>query len=109
MKARLLLLSLALAALTTATFRVSAGTSFGGGDCGQWFNKTGRLNAKIWLSGYLSGLNSAIGKQFGDPLIKLSSMEQAFLWTDNYCKANPLSTLPEAGNALYMELRGKKQ
>ena len=105
MKARLLL----LAVLATATFRVSAGTSFGGADCGQWFNEANQLNAKIWLSGYLSGLNSADGKQFGDPLSKLRSMEQAFLWVDNYCKANPLSTLPEAGNLLYIELRGKKQ
>lgn len=105
MKARLLL----LVVLATATFPVSAGVSFGGADCGQWFNEAKRLNAKIWLSGYLSGLNSAIGKKFGDPLSKLSSMEQAFLWVDNYCRANPLSTVHEAGNDLYIELRDKKQ
>lgn len=104
MKTRLLL----LVTLATATFQVSAGTSFGGADCGQWFSKKSRFNAKVWLSGYLSGLNSAVGKQSGDPLGKLGSMEQAFLWVDNYCKANPLSTLAEAGNVLYIELQGKK-
>lgn len=103
MKVRLLL----LVCLATATFQASAGTVFGGADCGQWFNKARQDNAKMWLSGYLSGLNSAIGKQLGDPLGKLGSMEQAFLWVNNYCAKNPLSSLAEAGNTLYIELQNR--
>jgi hypothetical protein len=91
------------------TTEVFASTSFGGADCGQWFNEPRRSTAKVWLAGYLSGLNAVRAKEQTDPLGQLSSMEQAFLWVDNYCRANPLRETQDAANALFRELEtGKK-
>lgn len=80
---------------------------YGTYDCGQWFVK--RELAKSWLLGYLSGVNVMLAdeKIKYDPLGKLNSAEQAFLWVDNYCKGNPLETLESAGMKLYLELQVK--
>ncbi len=59
---------------------------------------------KPWLAGYLSGLNAAIGSGGSDPLSQLGSFDQAALWMNNYCQANPLSNTQEGGNKLYREL-----
>ena len=82
-------------------------TNFGDYDCGQWFVK--REPAKGWLLGFLSGINYIITDRAAkyDPLSKLNSAEQAFLWVDNYCKAHPLEKLSDAGLALYLELQKK--
>ena len=80
-------------------------TRFGGPDCGQWFDEGRRQSAKSWLSGYLSGLNTAIATDTNDPLERLNSMEQAYLWIDNYCKANPLHHTQRAALYLFQELR----
>ena len=84
-----------------------AQVGFGGYDCGQWFVKGGV--AKAWLLGYLSGINAMVANENNnyDPLAKLGSAEQAFLWVDNYCKANPLKNLYAAGSELYFELQKK--
>jgi hypothetical protein len=37
-------------------------------------------------------------------VLRESTSEQAVLWMNNYCKANPLSDANEGGNALYQEL-----
>lgn len=82
-------------------------TSFGDYDCGEWFTK--RNVAKAWLLGYLSGINAmaADEKKRYDPLSNLNSADQAYLWIDNYCKANPLKQLNAAGQLLYLELQNK--
>ena len=88
-------------------------TSFGMPDCGQWTNKT-RPGSDIWLSGYLNGLNKMFNittnksSQAYDPLGALSSMDQAFVWMDNWCKANPLSDVDEGAVGLFTELVSKK-
>lgn len=78
---------------------------FGGSDCGQWFKN--KEISSTWLLGYLSGINAAISKGH-DPLEKLNSAEQAFLWMDNYCRNNPLQTVQIGANKLYKELHLKK-
>lgn len=81
--------------------------SFGSYDCGQWFVK--KEPAKAWLLGYLSGMNAMLAndKIKYDPLDKLNSAEQAFLWMDNYCKTNPLKSVFDGGVELLLELQKK--
>lgn len=55
---------------------------------------------KEWVLGMLTGINyQHQAEQLWpvDPLSKLGSAYQAFLWVDNYCKAHPLDTV---GNAV---------
>jgi hypothetical protein len=81
--------------------------SFGDYDCGQWFTR--KEVARGWLLGYLSGINHVLAddKKGFDPLNKLNSADQAYLWIENYCKANPLKQLSAAGSLLYLELEKK--
>jgi hypothetical protein len=81
---------------------------YGGSDCGQWVaNSKSNFSLKAWVLGYISGLNAALGDSRNDPLYKINSAEQIFLWMDNFCQKNPLKTVQEGGNALYSELRTK--
>ena len=74
---------------------------FGDVDCGKWI-KLNRQTDKAWLLGYLSGMNTDItNKNF---LNKLDSVEQAFLFVDNYCRNNPLKKVGDAAVALFAEL-----
>jgi hypothetical protein len=59
--------------------------------------------------GYLSGL-AAMNPESSevDVLERLNSADQAFLWMDNYCKANPLKYVGTGANALYIELKLRK-
>ena len=84
-------------------------TTFGAPDCGQWV-KDSTTNRKAWLMGYMSGLNVAhelSDSKQKDPLDKMRSAEQAFLWVDNYCRANPMRTVAFAGLELFQELKNK--
>ena len=86
---------------------VQAGsTTFGEYDCGQWINSKSDTK-KAWLMGYVSGLNTEFYESSGkkDPLGRLNSAEQMFLWVDNYCKENPLSNLKNAGYFLLQALK----
>lgn len=82
-------------------------TTFGGQDCGQWIANPN----KIWLAGFLSGLNVSVAKNLYDPLNQLGSLDQAVLWIDKYCRANPLNRATGAATLLFIELedRAKKQ
>ena len=81
-------------------------TIIGNKDCGEWFKLEG---PKVWLMGYLSGLNVMVAEdKKNDPLGNLNSAEQAILWMDNYCKANPLTTVADGAQKLYIELAQKK-
>lgn len=87
----------------------NAQVSFGGADCGEWVNGNDKNRTKnAWLLGYLSGINMAISKGTYDPLNKINSAPQIYLWMDNYCKANPLKTIREGGLDLYLELQKDK-
>jgi len=91
-------------------------TTFGTRDCGQWMKRTDSVATKShnesWLVGFMSGLSTMywIGVEKNnkhDPLEKVNSAEQLFLWMDNYCNKNPLNRVSQGGLALFMELRDK--
>ncbi len=102
---RFLLALLFMATVVAPTTSMAQATVFGGADCGQWFNTQKNPSARLWLTGYLSGLNAALAKGGVDPLNKLNSMEQAYLWMNNYCKENPLKGIQGGANVLYRELQ----
>jgi hypothetical protein len=81
---------------------------FGESDCGQWIAKDAKYDAsdKAWLLGYMSGLSAmyeVLGKK-GNPLNKINSSNQIFVWMDNYCQKNPLKSVSVGGLALFAEL-----
>lgn len=85
----------------------------GANSCGMWIEQraqdtTSRLTRAVvlqgWIVGYLSGLASESGKNFwGYPNINSLDNESVFLWIDNYCRANPLKHIDDAGDALFRE------
>ena len=50
---------------------------------------------------------SADDKTQFDPLSQLGSAEQIYLWIDNFCRANPLETVPAGAAQLYGVLEEK--
>jgi hypothetical protein len=105
-----------LIALTVSSPMFAQGTSFGRSDCGQWVNATQvqRQQRQAWLLGWLSGTNNAIeartpqGQALPDYLGQLSSVDQAYLFVDNYCRANPLNNVADAADQLMVDLIAKK-
>lgn len=86
-----------------------AQVAFGTPDCGRWIKQPTEPR-KAWLLGYMSGLSAMHKMTNGkpnDPLDKVSSAEQIFLWMDNYCKENPLQVLTVGGAELFVELMKK--
>lgn len=87
---------------------------FGVPDCGEWVSGT-RPSSKTWLAGYLSGLNqmyfARATKKFktNNPLGELKSLDQAEVWMDNWCKANPLETVDMGALMLFDALISKRQ
>jgi hypothetical protein len=90
--------------LMLITTNTHGATSFGTPDCGQWFSENTKAPAKIWLIGYLSGINALKAIPGADPLDRINSAEQVFLWMDKWCQANPLKTVYIGGQDLYLEL-----
>jgi len=81
-------------------------TSLGAVDCEKWLIKNS-VYEKIWLVGFMSGLNfmHELNNRGGDdPLGQVKSSEKIFLWMDNYCKTNPTQSLKNGGVDLYIEL-----
>ena len=84
-------------------------TIFGRPDCGVWLSKQKETD-KAWLLGYVSGISmSEQGGLSGrsDPLGKISSAEQIFIWMNNYCQKNPLKNVGDGAFSLYLELLTK--
>lgn len=106
-----LLLAIVIAASTASGYAQTQSTiSFGQPDCGQWV-RDGRAADRAWLLGYLSGMNrihNIWGHGPADPLDTLNSAEQAVLWMDNWCKANPLKGVGLGGLELLLELMKMK-
>ncbi len=94
---------LAAAFLLVHTNCMAAGqTYFGTTDCAQWTEN--KLAArKAWVIGYISGVN-VMWRGEGDPLKRIKSIDQLFLWIDNYCINNPLGNVKEGSDALFREL-----
>jgi hypothetical protein len=84
-------------------------TVFGAPDCGQWAGNPTQTR-KAWLLGFMSGLSGqhmTLRPTAKDPLDRVSSAEQIFVWMDNYCKAKPLSRVETGGLDLFDELRAQ--
>lgn len=102
-----LLLCIGLICFSATAALAQSPVVFGDYDCGQWV--AGRQPARSWVLGLLSGLNYAEAKPGNDPLDKVNSADQIFLWLDNYCKANPLRRVSTGAVELYYrELKQKR-
>ncbi len=82
----------------------------GSRSCGDWVStrpvrSIETIAVETWLVGYLSGLAIGTNKDF----IKGTDNPSIFLWVDNYCRANPLKSLGDAGTDLYFELIKQKK
>jgi hypothetical protein len=83
-------------------------TGFGNIDCGKWVaNSKSSPSYRSWLLGFMSGLSAGIATPKSDPLDKINSAEQIYLWMDNYCAKNPLKSVVDGGNSLFYELSVK--
>lgn len=84
---------------------------YGVRDCGEWINRKknvySELSVQAWLAGYMSGLSMAHPLN-DNPLGKTNSVDQIFLWMDNYCQKNPLNDISDGGDALFIELMKRK-
>lgn len=103
---------LVLVALLVGSNVAEAVSIRGARSCGQWISYRAAksweaLVVENWLVGYLSGLaNAAPGDNtnfWGRPSIDLLDIGSAYLWVDNYCRANPLKRLDDAGDALFRD------
>lgn len=90
-------------AFVAAAVSANAATSFGMVDCGVWV-KAQSGQDRWWLGGYISGLNAALVTSGAPDPLDAISIQQLYLWVDNYCRANPLHNLSKAANTLYQEL-----
>lgn len=77
--------------------------TFGGVDCGVWIQGKTQPD-RGWLLGYMTGLNM---DAIGNPLGKITSAQQIYLWMDSYCMKNPLSNPVQGGRELLSELKKK--
>ena len=103
-------LSIALIALLYLSQPVFGQTVIGVRDCGQWVKESkSNISLKTWLIGFMSGLSEMhkFNRNKDDPLSKINSNEQIYLWVDNYCQKNPLEEIDSAGAALFIELMKK--
>jgi hypothetical protein len=80
----------------------------GATSCGTWVDQTKEDGiliraTRMWLIGYLSGRVMESGRD----VMRGTDNPSFFLWVDNYCKANPLKHIDDAGDALFSELAKK--
>ena len=108
-----LLRAVAVMAFLLVSETALAQTTIGVSDCGQWINQQ-NVARKAWLLGFLTGLDVMwtrwsmnTMKTIVHPLDKLNSAEQAYVWMDNYCRANPLENVGNGGVLLFIELQDK--
>ena len=78
--------------------------------CGRWVEDRGKdswahVANRGWLIGYLSGIATGTGKDF----IRGTDIASLVLWVDNFCKANPLKDVSDAGADLSRELIAAKR
>jgi hypothetical protein len=90
--------------LGTASVEAQAVEIRGVISCGRWFQPESGFY-KAWLNGFLSGI--AFGTNVD--ILKGTDKESIYLWIDNYCRANPLKDLDDAGLALFDELKRQKR
>jgi hypothetical protein len=97
----LIVLTFTLTANEAAGYnRLGAGTA----SCGAWtaFRREGSMSVRAlsseqWVLGFIGGIAEASGGAL-DPLSGVEA-ENVWEWVDNYCQANPLKSIAEAGSA----------
>ena len=105
-------LAIAVVALIWTQFTFANGVR-GNPNCANWLqpeNTAAELRNKSWLVGYLSGVNIGLATdQRRKPFDYFSNVtnDQLFLWMDNYCRANPLSSVMTGSANLFVELSNK--
>lgn len=105
----MLLFTLSMPTANSQSGKKASHQIFGASDCGQWLAEKTPAR-EVWLMGYLSGMSTmhdAIGHTVKDPLSIIQSANQAYIWMDNWCKANPLENLVSGGQKLWIELMEK--
>jgi hypothetical protein len=76
-------------------------------NCAAWLQirSSGRaVEATSWLLGFLSGISLGTGREFWDIPNKTLAPEQAYLWMDNFCQANPLKSVLDGAYQLFNEV-----
>lgn len=79
----------------------------GGPSCGKWLSDsdlTFKHGNQMWLLGYLSGISLVLEKDS----LKGTDNPSIFLWMDNFCKANPLKSVADGAQDLFLELVKQK-
>ena len=99
------LLAVGFLVFSSAEAKVVTAHRFG---CGKWIEARESKGAAAhvvenWADGYLSGLAIGTGIEFWRKGGNRLDKESAYLWIDNYCRANPLKTTAEASSALFRE------
>ena len=99
------LLAVSILTISSAKAEAVMVKSYG---CGQWIEARERkvgnaLFVEIWLDGYLSGLAVGSHIKFWEKGGSSLDRKSAYLWIDNYCRANPLKNTADAGSALFRE------
>ena len=90
---------------------VQASTTWGSSDCGQWVAESkSSASMRAWLLGYMSGLGAMheLNDRTDDPMSKINSAQQLYLWMDNFCQKHPLRTVGSGGVDLFLELMKKR-
>jgi hypothetical protein len=84
--------------------------------CGQWTQdrqSNPSLNAldKIWLLGFITGMNSLASMVAPRTALAGSNTEEAGLmaWVNNYCRAHPLDSLTTAAASLWVDLNNQQR
>lgn len=103
---------LTIITLSFITTNANAVSVLGLHQCGKWVNAKEQSKTysasyeqqKSWLGGFMSGLVVAYDKD----LLKDANSASIVLWVDNYCSANPLDSLPDAGLELFEVLKNRK-
>jgi hypothetical protein len=108
MALRKIVLSLALVATMWTSVVDAQVNVMGSPDCAEWAqenkNKLNRTYDETWLSAYLSGLAIGSGTEFWKREETMLSIEQVYLWIDNYCRANPLENVSDGAMTLFLEV-----
>jgi len=102
-----LVLSFAITTPAIAATDNGAYSTFGASSCGDWVkarkeNKWVTVVQQRWIGGYLSAFNKQTYGVYN--ILGKTDMESAYLWMDNYCQANPLSSVIVGMEALTDEL-----
>ncbi len=97
----LLLLVVTFSSVCAAGQGIAIKASIPCSDWTKWRTTTGKFAAgEFWVLGYLSGIAIATGVNFLDG-VGTNAIEA---WMDNYCKGNPLDTVPDGAKNLAIEL-----